>query len=602
MKNMIIFLIFYLLILYKIYINIKIKNPYKMATGENIIVRQLMKGVKPTESEIRKIETKYTNEDLKDLAIGILKQDKNIIEESISNYNQYQEKSRQLDDALISTGNAINIIAKSVKQVEALPLNIGVENKLNEFSRTTNQNEERIKKINEGIPEIQRKKKENDDFFKKFVGEKKVWLDRLIEDEIREQAYSEGFKYLYEAKTIKLLIEGILLEKVQDKIEKVLSEKGEMFGWKKMDIEKLAEERKNKEFELNSELLNLSSKEANELEKEKREEWEKEDRKNQEERENIMKEWKKLWAEIWIPGTPLSDDQESIKKRKLMEKVTMEVTFEFFKHICFDIWKFKNMVNSSEEYVVMDKIRRYFPDRESNGRSKDENILDTLMNMIDGIKQEEEIIYCNTNIAKNKVVEYYKNTSKNSAAIERLSTIIDKIDDVQNTLEKDSTTLVRPQIEDIRQLIKAIPDDKERKLFQDNLYDDSRLYNGYLPLTNVLMVVLFISIGKKRDKNYQDKIDNANQEISQLKGINKEINGKWELLKDMKNKLSENEQKDIVGESQKQIDNMFAQNFQAIEDARDSLNKIIELKNKLEKSKYDYYKNVRDSLIKPKEL
>ena len=47
---------------------------------------------------------------------------------------------------------------------------------------------------------------------------------------------------------------------------------------------------------------------------------------------------------------------------------------------------------------------------------------------------------------------------------------------------------------------------------------------------------------------------------------------------------------------------MFAQNFQAIEDARDSLNKIIELKNKLEKSKYDYYKNVRDSLIKPKEL
>ena len=70
----------------------------------------------------------------------------------------------------------------------------------------------------------------------------------------------------------------------------------------------------------------------------------------------------------------------------------------------------------------------------------------------------------------------------------------------------------------------------------------------------------------------------------------------------MKNKLSENEQKDIVGESQKQIDNIFAHNFQAIVDARESLNKIIELKNKLEKSKYDYYKNVRDSLIKPKEL
>ena len=575
---------------------------YNNDSLNNVIVKQLMKGVLPENNDISNAENKFQDENAKDLAIQILKQDKNIIEESSNNYNEYQDKSRKLDDILLSTGNAINIVFKSVKDYQAIPIAEGVDIKIQEFTRNTNQNEERIKKIQEGIPDIQRKKKENDDFFKKFIGEKKVWLDRLIEDEIREQAYSEGFKYLYEAKTIKLLLEGILLEKVQDKIEKVLCEKGSAFGWDKMDLEKLAEERKEKELQLNLELLQLPPEEANRKEKEKREHWEEKDKKIQEERERITEEWKKLWTEIWIPGTKLSKDLEIIRKRKFMEKITMEVTFEFFKHICFDIWKFKNMVHSSEEYVVMDKVRRYFPDRESNGRSKDENILDTLMNMIDGIKQEEEIIYCNTNIAKNKVVEYYKNTSKNSAAIERLSTIIDKIDDVQNTLEKDSTTLVRPQIEDIRQLIKAIPDDKERKLFQDNLYDDSRLYNGYLPLTNVLMVGLFISIGKKRDKNYQDKIDNANQEISQLKGLNKEINGKWELLKDMKNKLSENEQKDIVGESQKQIDNMFAQNFQAIVDARDSLNKIIELKNKLEKSKYDYYKNVRDSLIKPKEL
>ena len=573
-----------------------------MATGENIIVRQLMKGVKPTESEISKIEKKYTNEDIKDLAIGILKQDKNIIEESISNYNQYQEKSRQLDDALISTGNAINIIAKSVKQVEALPLNIGVENKLNEFSRTTNQNEERIKKINEGIPEIQRKKKENDDFFKKFIGEKKVWLDRLIEDEIREQAYSEGFKYLYEAKTIKLLLEGILLEKVQDKIEKVLCEKGSAFGWDKMDLEKLAEERKEKELQLNLELLQLPPEEANRKEKEKREHWEEKDKKIQEERERITEEWKKLWTEIWIPGTKLSKDLEIIRKRKFMEKITMEVTFEFFKHICFDIWKFKNMVHSSEEYVVMDKVRRYFPDRESNGRSKDENILDTLMSIIDGIKQEEEIIYCDTNPAKDKVVEYFKNTSKNSEAIKRLTQIIDKIDTIQDKLEEDSTILIRPEVEEIRKLIKAIPDDKERKLFQDNLYDDSRLYNGYLPLTNVLMVVLFISIGKKRDKNYQDKIDSANQEIAQLKGINKEINGKWQLLKDMKEQLSDLDQDEIVNQAQKKMDDVYAQNYTAIMDARDSLNKIIEIKNKLEKSKFEYYKNIRDSIIKPKDI
>jgi phage shock protein A len=285
-----------------------------------------------------------------------------------------------------------------------------------------------------------------------------------------------------------------------------------------------------------------------------------------------------------------------------MEKITMEVTFEFFKHICFDIWKFKNMVHSSEEYIVMDKVRRYFPDRESNGRSKDENILDTLMNIIDGIKQEEEIIYCDTNPAKDKVVEYFKNTSKHSEAIRRLTRIIEKIDNIQKKLEEDPTTLIRPEVETIRKLIKAIPDDKERKLFQDNLYDDSRLYNGYLPLTNVLMVVLFISIGKKRDKNYQDKIDSANQEIAQLKGMNKEINGKWQLLKDMKEQLSDLDQDEIVNQAQKKMDDVYAQNYQAIMDARESLNKIIEIKNKLEKSKFEYYKNIRDSIIKPKDI
>jgi len=575
---------------------------YNNDSLNNVIVKQLMKGVLPENNDISNAENKFQDENAKDLAIQILKQDKNIIEESSNNYNEYQDKSRKLDDILLSTGNAINIVFKSVKDYQAIPIAEGVDIKIQEFTRNTNQNEERIKKIQEGIPDIQRKKKENDDFFKKFIGEKKVWLDRLIEDEIREQAYSEGFKYLYEAKTIKLLLEGILLEKVQDKIEKVLCEKGSAFGWDKMDLEKLAEERKEKELQLNLELLQLPPEEANRKEKEKREHWEEKDKKIQEERERITEEWKKLWTEIWIPGTKLSKDLEIIRKRKFMEKITMEVTFEFFKHICFDIWKFKNMVHSSEEYVVMDKVRRYFPDRESNGRSKDENILDTLMSIIDGIKQEEEIIYCDTNPAKDKVVEYFKNTSKNSEAIKRLTQIIDKIDTIQDKLEEDSTILIRPEVEEIRKLIKAIPDDKERKLFQDNLYDDSRLYNGYLPLTNVLMVVLFLSIGKKRDKNYQDKIDSANQEIAQLKGINKEINGKWQLLKDMKEQLSDLDQDEIVNQAQKKMDDVYAQNYTAIMDARDSLNKIIEIKNKLEKSKFEYYKNIRDSIIKPKDI
>lgn len=125
----------------------------------SVIVKQLMKGVLPEKVDITNTENKFKDENAKELAIQILKQDKNIIEESSNNYTEYQQKSRNLDDVLLLTGNAINIVFKSVKDHQAISITEGVENKIKDFSRITNQNEERIKKINEGIPEIQRKKR-----------------------------------------------------------------------------------------------------------------------------------------------------------------------------------------------------------------------------------------------------------------------------------------------------------------------------------------------------------------------------------------------------------------------------------------------------------
>ena len=118
-----------------------------------------MKRLIPEKVYITNTENKFKDENAKELAIQILKQDKNIIEESSNNYTEYQQKSRNLDDVLLLTGNAINIVFKSVKDHQAISITEGVENKIKDFSRITNQNEERIKKINEGIPEIQRKKK-----------------------------------------------------------------------------------------------------------------------------------------------------------------------------------------------------------------------------------------------------------------------------------------------------------------------------------------------------------------------------------------------------------------------------------------------------------
>ena len=572
----------------------------------SIIVRNLMRGVFPKQEDVTNIDDKYQNDDYsKQLAFQVLNQDKQIILKSTEDFNNYKEINQNFDKCLMSARDAINTISLSVKKTENnnFDLDEGVDFKIKEFERLTKENNDKIKKLNETIPENTRKRKENDDFFKKFVGEKKVWLDRLNEEELQSDMYDTGFKYLYEAKTIKLLLEGILLEKVQDRIEKALCDKGTSFGWQVMDVEKLAQKRKNQEFKLNLRLLNMSPEEAEKEEREKKAKWEEKDRKRQLERENIQELWKKLWSEIWLPNTPLSTDKNMIQQRELYKKVSMDVIYEMFVKICFDVWKFKNLIYNNEEYIVMDKMRKYFPEY-NNDRSRDENILNTMMNIIENIKQEEEIIYCDLSLAKKTLMEY-KSRSKKTEAIDRLENIINKIEKVQNELSVDSTRLVRPQCEEITRLIKAIPDDKEKKLFIDNLKDENRLYNRYLPLTNILNVVLFISIGQKRDKNYLKKIDKANEDINELKQKNQEMNGKLQLLKEVKEKIgNEDDQIELndIKLNDNEMDNEFQQNFKAIVDAKESLNKIIRLKNELEKIKFDYYKEIKNQIIKPNDL
>ena len=135
----------------------------------SVIVKQVMRGVFPTNKDIDAVNAKYsTCEDTKNTAMKVLQQDKDIIIKSSDNFISYQKKSESIADSLSTIANSIDTISLSVKQRKAEPLFAGVDSKISEFSRVTNQNNDRIKKLSEGIPEIQRKKKENDDFFKKL--------------------------------------------------------------------------------------------------------------------------------------------------------------------------------------------------------------------------------------------------------------------------------------------------------------------------------------------------------------------------------------------------------------------------------------------------
>ena len=530
-----------------------------------------------------------SDEQLNNLKSKISSQNENIKNLTENHKNQMDKIYNEISLELKNFEQILNRISLINPHPSTNPLAIGVNSKIDEFNRLIQNNNIIIKKNKENIPEIQRKKKENDDFFVKFVGEKKVWLDRLNEDKFRDIAYSNGFQYFYEAKTIKLLMEGILLEKVQEKIDKELTIKGEFFGWNVMDIEKENEKRKKDEFDLNVQLLDQNDQNyINQKENEFKENWEKNEEENNKKREEINIIWKKLWQELWMPKIPLSTDQTLVKQRELIKQVTMQVTFDLYKKLLFDIWKFKNIIHNSDEYVVLDKVRKYFPDDNSNP-NKDEEILNKMMNIIEEIKQEEEIIYCDLNPARNKLQEYINNNSKNknNNSIERLKNVIEKISKLQNDLMYNPSKLIKIEVEEINDLIKAIPDEKEKKLFRDNLKEESRLYDVFLPLTTLLQVVAYISIGKKRTKNYEKRLNNYKNENEEKTLKNKEYEGKLNMLNEVKEKNKEdvfeiNEDENVINTNNNNVyDGDIKLERENIKKAKEELKKNFDEMNKI---------------------
>ena len=588
------------------YVPFKSEEEQKLA--ESMISKQLMIGVFPSEKYVNKIKMKYTSPESLELTNKILEQDKNLIIASNTNFEKSQELNSQMDDAILKVGNKLELLESSLMNSGNSEniYNKQLDIKVDEYKIETEQNEEKIKNINETIQELQRKKKENEDFFKKYEGEKKVWLDRLKEGKTKNETYSKGFKYLYEAKIIKLILEGVFLEKIQDMVEKEMCEKGALWGWDVMNEKKMEFEKKEAEFRFNQNLMKLESKEQVRQEKEYIEKKGMEGEMEEKKRDEIRQEWKEIWREIWIPDVKESVDPNIVEKRNLMIQITMDVTFKMFKKIFFDIYKLKNIILSNQEYIIMDKIKNYFPEKNIPGRTQDEIALNQLMNILDNIKAEEEIIYCDLKQAKQKIEEYSKSNENNkTTAQERLELIVQKITEVQNkvnNIDKSKVPLVKNAVEEIRKLIKEIPYENERKLFLDNLQDSSRLYDIFFPLNNILMVVSFMTVGKKREKNYDSRITQSNNEIARLKGRNNEISGKWNLIKELKEKMGEVNENNILEKSHEIETEEKNKTKKIIEEMRKSLNQIIELKNNQQMNSINFYKDIRKLVVRPKDL
>ena len=527
------------------------------------------------------------------------------IQEIIDQEKFYQNQiSNQIDQEMSKIIQSIKNLNQINSKKVNNPLSFGLSHKITEFNIKIAQNTEKIKKNNENIPEIMRKKKESDEFFQKFMGEKKVWLDRLSETKTQKLTNEKSFKYLYEAKTIKLLLEGILLEKAEDDIESELAKKGSSFNWEVMDIQKTEEDRKKKEFDQLLKLSKISNTdEAINKEREYKEqnEMEENDRKNK--INTFRKEWQELWGEIWIPQIPYQGDDTLVEKRIFIQKVIMDVLFKLFKTKMYDVWKFKNILNNMDQYIILEKIKKYLNEaNDNNGLNininninynhsrKDEDAFQKMTNIIEGIRLEQDIIYCDLTPAKKKLeMIIASDGGNNNSSAERISTLINKIEEFQSKAEKDPSVLLKREAEEINILIKNIPDENDRKLFQDNLKDSSRLYDVFLPLTTLLMIMTYLSVGKKRSSNYGKKLDDIKEENEKLQLEIEEIKGKLITLEEFNNKIKD-EEKDAEDE------NVFNQH-------KDSLNQLTQLfmtqNDDIKKQNNQLFDDIKSNLVQP---
>ena len=276
------------------------------------------------------------------------------------------------------------------------------------------------------------------------------------------------------------------------------------------------------------------------------------------------------------------------------------VTFNIFKKEMFDVWKFKNILNNKDQYIIMEKIKKYLNETNNNdyniyhtninNQRKDEDAFEKMTNIIEGIRREEEIIYCDLKPAKKKLEEITKSSlGAQNASAERISELINKIESLQDKLKLDPNELVKREVEEIYGMIKSMPDENERKLFKDNLLDNDRLYDVFLPLTSLLMIMTFLSIGKKRTNNYENKLQELNEINEKLSLENEEIKGKLKTLNDINGKINE------VGED----DNEFSDFNKAKKSLNELTQSVLDQKEDINKEQKQLFDNIQNTLVKP---
>lgn len=220
------------------------------------------------------------------------------------------------------------------------------ENKIDEMNSHNKANDEKIVKEKKVILETSDKLKEVNDYINKFLVEKRLYLDKVDEQKMRDLTFAKKLPRTYQTQVMKIVFESILLEKIEEKIEEKL-----------------------------------------------------------------------LSSEI---------DKESNEYEKLKESYVTSITFDNYKKICYNSWRFKNQILAAEEFVV----------HEFQKEGKEVMTLEKFAITMNGLKKEAEkykdeiaekifwplinsiLVVIYSTIAKKRKTTYEENIEKSNKKIE----------------------------------------------------------------------------------------------------------------------------------------------------------------------------------------
>lgn len=464
----------------------------------------------------------------------IIEQNNNISKLVAQNYTVESETSEAIMNEIVTIDQILSQIklypalpaAKSSSTEDAIIQRLTV--KIADMQGTKMKNDAYIKLCHEEVKKMDKKTSTDEDYLRKWMGEKKVWLDEVKESKLQDLTWNNGFSddpyRTYEFKLMKLIFEGVLLDKIQDQIDNDIKQNNP--EWLNVISEEMRMENELRD-KLNGKLLHA----RNEMERrniifEEEEVKEKIMSGNLNEKEKILSEWESYFDAIWDfePITKENYDtpfihnfagHQEIVFNSYLQKTKFWI-WENLKRNCFNAWQFKNIFLSTEDFVLTEKVKENFLNLAIKLRTKkdEERRLDT----------EKEAIERGMPIPKNdyRPLNPHELTSdvKDEIVFAYLMEMIKNMEsraDIRTIHPNEREHIVGRMVDEKLSFEEALSKTNEiRRTEKKPLVKRITLkdFDVYSPLMKSFINFIFVSMGNKRIKTFKENKKEVNQLIT----------------------------------------------------------------------------------------